>query len=109
MLNAETILPLLEDTENECTERTISTDAKEKFGQAICAFANDIMNTGKPGYLFIGANNDGSRSGFMYTDDFQKKLHSLSLPRGGMLISGLSSWKARTGSSYQSFSIILRK
>lgn len=41
MLNAETILPLLEDTENERTERTISTDAKEKFGQAI--------STEKPG------------------------------------------------------------
>lgn len=77
MLNAETILPLLEDTENERTERTISTDAKEKFGQAICAFANDIMNTGKPGYLFIGANNDGSRSGFKYTDDFQKDIGAM--------------------------------
>lgn len=74
MLNAETILPLLKDTENERTERTTSTDAKEKFGQAICAFANDIMNTGTPGYLFIGANNDGSRSGFKYTDDFQKDI-----------------------------------
>ena len=77
MLNAETILPLLEDTENERTERTISTDAKEKFGQAICAFANDIMNTGKPGYLFIGANNDGSRSGFKYIDDFQKDIGAM--------------------------------
>lgn len=35
MLNAETILPLLEDTEDERTERTISTDAKEKFGRRI--------------------------------------------------------------------------
>ena len=74
MLNAETILPLLKDTENERTERTISTDAKVKFGQAICAFANDIMNTGKPGYLFIGADNDGNPSGLHYTDDLQKDL-----------------------------------
>lgn len=74
MLNETTIMPLLLDTENERTERTTSIDAKEKFGQAICAFANDIMNTGKPGYLFIGANNDGSRSGFKYTDEFQKDI-----------------------------------
>lgn len=74
MLNAETILPLLKDTENERTERTTSKDAKEKFGQAICAFANDIMNTGAPGYLFIGANDDGSPSGLKYTDALQKDL-----------------------------------
>ena len=74
MLNETTILPLLKDTENERTERTISTDAKMKFGQAICAFANDIMNTGKPGYLFIGADNDGTPSGLRYTDDLQKDL-----------------------------------
>lgn len=74
MLNEETIRPLLLDTENERTERTTSTDAKEKFGQAICAFANDIMNTGKPGYLFIGADNDGTPSGLHYTDGLQKDL-----------------------------------
>ena len=43
MLDETTILPLLKDTENE---RTVSINATEKFGQAICAFANDIMNTG---------------------------------------------------------------
>lgn len=74
MLDADTILPLLKDTENERTERTTSKDAKEKFGQAICAFANDIMNTGEPGYLFIGANDDGSLSGLKYTDALQKDL-----------------------------------
>ena len=56
------------------TERTVSINATEKFGQAICAFANDIMNTGKPGYLFIGANNDGKPSGLHFTDELQKNL-----------------------------------
>ena len=32
------------------------------------------MNTGVPGYLFIGANDDGSLSGLKYTDDLQKDL-----------------------------------
>ncbi|MCF0168830.1 MAG: putative DNA binding domain-containing protein, partial [Bacteroidales bacterium] len=74
MLTAETILPLLKDTENERVERTISTDAREKFCQAICAFANDVMDTGNPGYIFIGADNDGNPSGLNYTDDLQKEL-----------------------------------
>lgn len=74
MLDETTILPLLKDTENERTERTVSINATEKFGQAICAFANDIMNTGKPGYLFIGADNDGKPSGLHYNDDLQKDL-----------------------------------
>lgn len=74
MLDETTILPLLKDTENERTERTVSINATEKFGQAICAFANDIMNTGKPGYLFIGADNDGKPSGLHFTDELQKNL-----------------------------------
>ena len=61
MLDETSILPLLKDTENERTERTVSINATEKFGQAICAFANDIMNTGKP-------------SGLHYNDDLQKDL-----------------------------------
>ena len=31
-------------------------------------------NTGKPGYLFIGADNDGKPSGLHYNDDLQKDL-----------------------------------
>ena len=31
-------------------------------------------NTGKPGYLFIGADNDGNPSGLHYNDDLQKDL-----------------------------------
>lgn len=31
-------------------------------------------NTGKPGYLFIGADNDGKHSGLHYNDDLQKDL-----------------------------------
>lgn len=34
MLDETTILPLLKDTENERTERTVSINATEKFGQA---------------------------------------------------------------------------
>ena len=33
---------LLGDLENDSVERTISTTNTDKFGQAICAFANDL-------------------------------------------------------------------
>ena len=91
MLNETSILPLLKDAENERTERTVSINATEKFGQAICAFANDIMNTGKPGYLFIGADNDGNPSGLHYTDDLQKDLAGIRSE--GNILSEPSSFK----------------
>ena len=33
---------LLNDIESDMVERTISTTNTDKFGQAICAFANDL-------------------------------------------------------------------
>lgn len=46
---------LLGDLENDSVERTISTTNTDKFGQAICAFANDLPCNNHPGYLIIGA------------------------------------------------------
>ena len=37
-------------------------------------FLSRRPNTGKPGYLFIGADNDGKPSGLHYNDDLQKDL-----------------------------------
>ena len=34
---------LLNDLENDRVERTVSTTNTDKFGQAICAFANDYL------------------------------------------------------------------
>lgn len=42
------------------------------------------MNTGKPGYLFIGADNDGKPSGLHYNDDLQKDLAGI-LSEGNIL------------------------
>ncbi|MCL1939963.1 MAG: putative DNA binding domain-containing protein [Desulfovibrionaceae bacterium] len=57
------------DLESPRIERTISTKKEEKFGEAICAFANDMPGDGKPGYLLIGVANNGSVSGVQVTDD----------------------------------------
>lgn len=51
MITKEELQNLLTTTETYRVERTISTTDKEKFGEAVCAFANDMPDTGKPGYL----------------------------------------------------------
>jgi len=67
-LTKDEIRSLLNDIENERVERTISTDNKKKMLEAICSFANDIRNTGKPGYFIIGANDDGTLEGMKFSD-----------------------------------------
>ena len=37
--------------------------------EAICAFSNDFPNHQKPGYLIIGVNSDGSRSGLKVDEE----------------------------------------
>lgn len=57
MLTPEEVKTLLSDIESDRVERTISTTNTDKFGQAICAFANDLPNHNLPGYLIIGADD----------------------------------------------------
>ena len=77
MLAKTDIRNLLNDIENERVERTISTSNTDKFAQAVCAFANDIRNSNQPGYLFIGANDDGSLNGLKVTDELLRNLAEL--------------------------------
>lgn len=77
MLTKTDISKLLNDIENERVERTISTTNTDKFAQAVCAFANDIRNSNLPGYLFIGANDDGSLNGLHVTDELLRNLAGL--------------------------------
>lgn len=67
---------LLNDLESDRAERkkTFGGDAPEKVRQAICAFANDLPNHEKPGVVFIGANDDGSPSGLVVTDELLRQL-----------------------------------
>lgn len=51
---------LLGDLENDSVERTISTTNTDKFGQAICAFANDLPCNNHPGYLITGQRMTGA-------------------------------------------------
>jgi len=65
---------LLTDLETDRIERTKSVDDTNKFGQAICAFANDMPNHCRPGYLLIGVNDNGVLSGLTVTDELLKNL-----------------------------------
>lgn len=77
MLTEEQLKALLSDLETDRVERTISTSNTDKFGQAICAFANDLPNHRQPGYLLIGANDNGTLSGLVVTDELPIKLGAI--------------------------------
>lgn len=77
MLTETEVKKLLNDIENERVERTISTTNTDKFAQAVCAFANDIRNSDLPGFLFIGANDDGTLSGLTVSDELLRNLAGL--------------------------------
>jgi len=74
MLTQVELNHLLIDMESDRIERTKSTDEPDKFGEAVCAFANDFANHRLPGYLLIGVNDDGSLSGLNITDGMLQTL-----------------------------------
>ena len=77
MITREELLLLLDSTETYRVEKTISTTNMDKFCEAICAFANDMPNSKKNGYLLIGVNDDGSRSGLKVTDELLQKISAI--------------------------------
>lgn len=68
---------MLDDLESDRVERTISTTNTDKFGQAICAFSNDLPRSGKPGYLIIGAEDDGKVHPINVTDELLKNVAAI--------------------------------
>ena len=77
MIDKDEIQKMLLDLENDRVERTVSTTNTDKFGQAICAFANDLPNHGKPGYLILGADDDGYVQPINITDDLLKNISAI--------------------------------
>ena len=74
MLTENQLKILLLDLESDRIERTESTSNTDKFGQAICAFANDLPNHRQPGYLLVGVKDNGLLSGLVVTDELLKNL-----------------------------------
>ena len=63
MITQEELDHLLTQLEQDRVEKTISRNDAEKFGEAICSFANDLANHKQPGYLIVGVHDDGARAG----------------------------------------------
>lgn len=68
---------LLSDLESDRVERKEAATDLDKIAQAICAFSNDMPGHGRPGYLFVGARDDGQPSGKPITDEVLLKLAGL--------------------------------
>lgn len=74
MITKDQLEALLPEMENDRVEKTISTTDTNKFGEAICAFANDLGATSKPGYLIIGARDDGKIEGLKIDESLMQLL-----------------------------------
>lgn len=73
------LVALLDDLESDRIERkkAWAGDASEKVRQAVCAFANDLPNHGKPGIVFIGVNDNGSVANIEVTDKLLQTLSDI--------------------------------
>jgi ATP-dependent DNA helicase RecG len=76
-MNRSELERTLSDLESDRVELTISLTDFDKFSEAICSFANDLPNSGKPGYLFIGATRHGRASGAVITDELLQRLGAI--------------------------------
>ena len=77
MIDKIMISQLLKDLESDRVERTISTTNTDKFGQAICAFANDLPGHNIPGYLILGADDNGNVKPIDITDELLKNVAAI--------------------------------
>jgi len=77
MLTDAELEALFRNMESDRVERKATFSSPEKVSQAICAFANDLPNHGKPGVIFIGVNDDGSSAGIDIDDDLLLRLAGL--------------------------------
>ena len=63
--------------ESDRVELTTAVRNTDKFGEAICAFANDFPNHRQPGHLLGGVNDNGTASGLTVTDQLLRNLGEL--------------------------------
>ncbi len=68
MISSEQIATMLGNTETDLVERKEALTDSGKVMQAICAFANDLPDHREPGYVIIGANDEGKTVGLEIDD-----------------------------------------
>ena len=74
MITQQELDEVLINQEADRIEKTISLTDSNKFGEAICSFCNDLANHKRPGYLIIGANDNGSRNGTIVNENLLQTL-----------------------------------
>lgn len=84
MITKEELAKLLPELEQDRIEKTISKNDADKFGEAICSFANDLPNHNLPGYLLVGVHDDGKLAGM--TIDEQQLQTLLSFRTDGRIV-----------------------
>ncbi len=72
MISKEQLKVLLKEIESDRVERTVTINNTDKFGMAICAFANNLPAHQQPGYLLIGVRDDGSLASLKVKDELLK-------------------------------------
>lgn len=77
MLTTDELRALIEDHESDRVELTVSKTNTDKFGEAICAFANEFPNHRRPGYLIIGVHDDGTVDDQIVSDALLRDLGAL--------------------------------
>ena len=76
-LSDEELLERLKGLESDRVEfeASFKGSAPDSVREAVCAFANDLPGTGKPGVVFVGANDDGTpAAGFAASDELLRQL-----------------------------------
>ena len=70
------LLQIIEFDEADCVEfkESLSGDARKEIREAICAFANDLPNYEKPGFVFIGVKKNRTIVGLSVTDQLLLQL-----------------------------------
>lgn len=70
------LLQIIEFNEVDCVEfkESLSGSAPQKIREAICAFANDLPNYEKPGFVFIGVKDDRTVIGLSVTGELLRQL-----------------------------------
>ena len=74
MLTDSELEAMLHDIESDRVERKASYSDPDRVKEAICALANDLPNHGRPGVIFIGANDNGTPASLPITDDLMLKI-----------------------------------
>lgn len=73
------LLQIIENDESDRIEfkEFLSDSAPEQIREAICAFANDLPNYEKPGFVFVGVRRDKTIVGLSVTDELLRQLSNM--------------------------------